>query len=88
MTEENTAPEVLIEAVKEAPKTRLRRPGEVAPVVEAAPKTAKYEVINGAIAPYGGGCRDLTPIGTIIELSADLAKHYNKLGYLKPYIED
>ena len=85
MTEENTAPEVLIEAVKEAPKTRLRRPGEV---VEAAPKVAKYEVINGAIAPYGGGCRDLTPIGTIIELPADLAKHYNKLGYLKPYIED
>lgn len=82
MTEETAAPEVLTEAVKEAPKTRLRRPGEVAPT------TAKYEVINGAIAPYGGGCRDLTPIGTIIELSADLAKHYNKLGYLKPYIED
>ena len=82
MTEENTAPEVLIEAVKEAPKTRSRK------TEDAAPATAKYEVINGAIAPYGGGCRDLTPIGTIIELTADLAKHYNKLGYLKPYIED
>lgn len=82
MTEENTAPEVLIEAVDEAPKRRSRKADETAPV------TAKYEVINGAIAPYGGGCRDLTPIGTIIELPADLAKHYNKLGYLKPYIED
>ena len=82
MTEENTAPEVLIEAVYEAPKRRSRKADETAPV------TAKYEVINGAIAPYGGGCRDLTPIGTIIELPADLAKHYNKLGYLKPYIED
>ena len=85
MTEENTAPETLIEAVKEAPKVRLRRPGEA---VEVAPKAAKYEVINGAIAPYGAACRDLTPVGAIIELPADLAKHYNKLGYLKPYIED
>ena len=82
MTEENTAPEVLIEAVKEAPKVRARK------TEDAAPATAKYEVINGAIAPYGAACRDLTPIGTIIELPADLAKHYNKLGYLKPYIED
>lgn len=82
MTEETTAPEVLIEAVDEAPKRRSRKADD------AAPATAKYEVINGAIAPYGAGCRDLTPIGTIIELPADLAKHYNKLGYLKPYIED
>ena len=80
MTEENTAPEVLIE---DAPKRRAAKKAD-----ESAPATAKYEVINGAIAPYGGGCRDLTPIGTIIELTADLAKHYNKLGYLKPYIED
>ena len=84
MTEENATEEVLIEPVKEAPRPRLRRPGEAAPVAA----TAKYEVINGAIAPYGAACRDLTPIGAIIELPADLAKHYNKLGYLKPYIED
>ena len=85
MTEEKTAPETLIEAVEEAPKRRARKADEA---TEVAPKVAKYEVVNGAIAPYGAACRDLTPIGAIIELPADLAKHYNKLGYLKPYIED
>jgi len=50
--------------------------------------TTKYEVIRGAIAPYGGGPADQFAPGTIVELSADLAKHYNALGYLKPYIED
>jgi hypothetical protein len=49
---------------------------------------AKYQVIRGAIAPYGGGPSEHFKPGTIVELSADLAKHYNALGYLKPYIED
>lgn len=85
MIEENTATETLIEPVEEAPKRRARKVDET---TEHASKMAKYEVINGAIAPYGAACRDLTPVGAIIELPADLAKHYNKLGYLKPYIED
>lgn len=53
----------------------------------AKPATAKYEVINGAISPNGGGMEDLVHPGTIVELSTEMAIHYNKLGYLKPYIE-
>jgi hypothetical protein len=52
------------------------------------PATAKYEVINGAISPYGGGVDTLIQPGSIVELPTDLALHYNKLGYLKPYIEE
>lgn len=72
-------PEVVAEAAKvedAAPKKRVK------------PATAKYEVINGAISPYGGGMDALIHPGTIVELTTDLAVHYNKLGYLKPYIEE
>jgi hypothetical protein len=61
---------------------------EIAPKKRAKPATAKYEVINGAISPYGGGMETLIQPGSIVELPTDLAVHYNKLGYLKPYIEE
>lgn len=60
---------------------------DVAPKKRAKPATAKYEVINGAISPNGGSMEDLVHPGTIVELSTELAMHYNKLGYLKPVIE-
>lgn len=60
---------------------------ELAPKKRAKPATAKYEVINGAISPNGGSMDDLVHPGSIVELPTDLAMHYNKLGYLKPYIE-
>lgn len=83
MTEETAevsvevTPETAVEAAPE-PKKRAKA---------AAPATTKYEVINGAISPYGGGKDDLVHPGSIVELPNDLALHYNKLGYLKPYIE-
>jgi hypothetical protein len=61
---------------------------EIAPKKRAKPATTKYEVINGAISPYGGGMESLVHPGSVVELTADLALHYNKLGYLKPYIEE
>lgn len=61
---------------------------EAAPKKRAKPATTKYEVINGAISPYGGGMDSLIHPGSVVELTADLALHYNKLGYLKPYIEE
>jgi hypothetical protein len=61
---------------------------EPVPKKRAKPATAKYEVINGAISPYGGGADTLIQPGSIVELPTDLAVHYNKLGYLKPYIEE
>jgi hypothetical protein len=61
---------------------------EPAPKKRAKPATAKYEVINGAISPNGGSMDDLVHPGSIVELPTDLAMHYNKLGYLKPYIEE
>ena len=61
---------------------------EIAPKKRAKPATAKYEVINGAISPYGGDMDSLIRPGSIVELPTDLAVHYNKLGYLKPYIEE
>jgi len=61
---------------------------EPAPKKRAKPATAKYEVINGAISPNGGSMGDLVHPGSIVELPTDLAMHYNKLGYLKPYIEE
>ena len=60
---------------------------EPAPKKRAKPATAKYEVINGAISPNGGSMDDLVHPGSIVELSTEMAMHYNKLGYLKPYIE-
>ena len=54
----------------------------------AAPAKQKYMVINGAIAPHGGGRDALVQPGSVVELTADQAKHYNNMGYLKPYIED
>lgn len=53
-----------------------------------APKAQKYVVQKAAIAPYGGARADLIRPGEVVELTADLAKHYNKLGFLAPYIED
>ncbi len=67
-------------SAEEAPKRR-------APKAEK-PATAKYTVIGGAIAPSGGGRADLVHPGSVVELTADQAKHYNKLGYLKPYLEE
>ena len=61
---------------------------EPAPKKRAKPAMAKYEVINGAISPNGGSMEDLVHPGSIVELPTDLAIHYNKLGYLKPYIEE
>jgi hypothetical protein len=45
-------------------------------------------VIGGPIAPNGGGRSALIQPGSIVELTTDQAKHYNNLGYLKPYIGD
>lgn len=67
-------------SAEEAPKRR-------APKAEK-PVTAKYTVIGGAIAPFGGGRADLIHPGNVVELTAEQAKHYNKLGYLKPHIEE
>ena len=61
---------------------------EPVPKKKTKPATAKYEVINGAISPYGGDMDSLIRPGSIVELPTDLAVHYNKLGYLKPYIEE
>lgn len=67
-------------AAEEAPKRRAAKAEK--------PATTKYLVIGGAIAPFGGGRSDLIHPGSVVELTAEQAKHYNKLGYLKPYIED
>ena len=72
-------PEVVAEAAKVE---------DVAPKKRAKPATTKYEVINGAISPYGGGMDSRSHPGSAGELTPDLASHYNKLGYLKPYIEE
>jgi len=72
-------PEIAVETTVavEEPATKKR----------AKPATTKYEVINGAISPNGGGMDSLIHPGSVVELTPDLAAHYNKLGYLKPYIE-
>lgn len=67
------------------PRRRVARTEE--PKVKPA-LTTKYEVINGAISPEGGSLEALVHPGSIVELTAEQAKHYNKLGYLKPYLED
>jgi hypothetical protein len=51
-------------------------------------KTQKYVVRKTAIAPYGGGRDALLHPGAVVDLPSDVAKHYNKLGFLAPYIED
>ena len=71
-----------IETTAEVIKTE-----DIAPKKRAKPATAKYEVINGAISPNGGSIEDLIQPGSIVELTTELAIHYNKLGYLKPVIE-
>lgn len=81
MTEE-VQPEVAAEVVDDSlPKRRAKK-------AEEAPVLTKYVVANGAISPNGGGRADLIHPGSVVELTADQAKHYNKLGYLKPYIGD
>lgn len=83
MTEETVSAEVEAAVVESAevaaPKARTKK---------AAEATAKYTVIGGAIAPNGGSRDDLIHPGSVVELTAEKAKHYNALGYLKPYIED
>lgn len=72
--------EVITEAVKAddaAPKRKA-----------AKPATTKYQVINGAISPEGGSLDALIHPGSIVELTAEQAKHYNNLGYLKPHLEE
>jgi hypothetical protein len=74
--------EVVIDAADDSlPKRKVKKADE-------APTLTKYMVINGAIAPNGGGRAALVHPGSIVELTTDQAKHYNKLGYLKPYIGD
>jgi hypothetical protein len=74
--------EVAIDAADDSlPKRKVKK-------AEEAPALTKYMVINGAIAPNGGARADLVHPGSVVELTADQAKHYNKLGYLKPYIGD
>lgn len=81
MTEE-VQPEVAAEVVDDSlPKRRAKK-------AEEAPALTKYVVINGAIAPNGGGRAALIHPGAVVALTADQAKHYNKMGYLKPYIGD
>ena len=74
--------EVISPSADDSPKRRA------SPKAEKPAATAKYLVINGAIAPNGGGRADLVQPGSVVELTAAQAKHYNNMGYLKPYIED
>lgn len=69
------------------PRRRAARRVEE-PEAAAPQPTTKYTVINGAIAPFGGGRSALIQPGAVVELTTDQAKHYNNLGYLKPYIEE
>jgi hypothetical protein len=91
---EPTAPETpATEAAEDntpsaAPRRRRARAQTEDDGPSSPAKTQKYVVRKAAIAPYGGGRGDLLHPGAVVELSADLAKHYNKLGFLAPYIED
>lgn len=89
MTEEPTIKELVDELAPILSPDPLdgvgRKPRKKA---EEAPLLTKYTVINGAIAPNGGGRAALIHPGAVVELTADQAKHYNKMGYLKPYIGD
>ena len=59
-----------------------------APRKERKPRTQKFVVQKAAIAPEGGSRAALKRPGDVIDLTADMAKHYSKLGLLAPYIED
>lgn len=59
-----------------------------APRKERKPRTQKYVVQKAAIAPEGGSRSLLTRPGETVSLTAEQAKHYNKLGFLAPLIED
>lgn len=52
---------------------------------EETPKTQKYRVFKANIMDDNG---QKVLQGDVVELSPALAKRYNKLGYLRPYIED
>jgi hypothetical protein len=81
MSEEPIA-EVVIDAADDSlPKRKTKKADE-------APALTKYLVINGAIAPNGGTRDALIQPGSVVELTTEQAKHYNNLGYLKPYIGD
>jgi hypothetical protein len=97
MSDEETTKEIVAEATAvissdplDGVGARRRRRTEEAPAAEAPVKVSKqkYLVINGAIAPNGGGRADLIQPGTVVELTNEQAKHYNAMGYLKPHIED
>jgi hypothetical protein len=71
-----------------APRRRRARVQETDAVPSSPAKTQKYVVRKAAIAPYGGGRGDLLHPGAVVDLTSDVAKHYNALGFLAPYIED
>jgi hypothetical protein len=80
MTEEPIS-EVVVDAADDSlPKRRAKK--------DEAPALTKYTVINGAISPNGGGRASLIHPGSVVALTTEQAKHYNQLGYLKPYIGD
>lgn len=91
MTEEvEPIKDVVAEALKDIspatddlPKPRAKKTAAV-----AGTEVKQYLVINGAIAPNGGGRADLVQPGSVVFLTNEQAKHYNNLGYLKPYIGD
>jgi hypothetical protein len=92
MTEEQT-PETVAEIVAEATTAISPDPldgiGKKArKKADDAPATQQYVVINGAISPNGGGRENLVHPGSVVSLTTAQAKHYNKMGYLKPYIGD
>lgn len=80
------------EQVTETDETTVAATEDAAPVktrrTKAEAKTSKYTVIGGAISPNGGGRDSLVHPGSVVELTDEQARHYNKLGYLKPYIAD
>lgn len=92
MTEENATIKDIVEEARAVlspdPLDGVGRKARKKAEEPAAPATQKYMVINGAIAPNGGGRADLIQPGSVVELTSEQAKHYNKMGYLKPYIED
>lgn len=83
---EETAADSTVETIADdgLPKRRAAR----AEKAEKPAATTKYLVINGAISPNGGGRSALVHPGSVVELTTEQAKHYNAMGYLKPYIED
>lgn len=92
MTEENATIKDIVEEARAVlspdPLDGVGRKARKKAEEPAAPATQKYMVINGAIAPNGGGRAALIQPGSVVELTSEQAKHYNKMGYLKPYIED